>query len=153
MTTPKPTSFPRGSCIAIVTASWYEEVTSFMLERARSYLGEKWAPRTKIHWVPGCFELPLAAQWLAADKQVLAVIALGCVIRGETPHFEHVCRAATDGLLQTGLRYDKPVGYGLITANTMDQAKRRSKSKAAEATEAVLKMLSFKLEMTTKAER
>ena len=95
--------------------------------------------------VPGSFELPLGAQRAAATAD--AVVALGTVIRGGTPHFEYVCQAATQGLMDVSLRSDVPVGFGLLTCDDEQQALDRaglpdsSEDKGAEAAEAVLALL------------
>jgi 6,7-dimethyl-8-ribityllumazine synthase len=101
--------------------------------------------------VPGAYELPLAASWLAKDgwrgAPLHAIVALGCVVRGETPHHEHVARGACDGLLRVALETGVPVGLGVITADTLAQAEARSGAaggkggnKGAEAADAALRM-------------
>jgi 6,7-dimethyl-8-ribityllumazine synthase len=95
--------------------------------------------------VPGAFELPLAAQW-AAEDGADAIIALGVVIQGDTPHFDYVCKAATDGLNRVQLDYSVPVGFGLLTVDTEKQALDRAgldgskEDKGAEAVEAAILM-------------
>ena len=79
-------------------------------------------------WVPGAFEIPLAAQALAADHD--AVICLGCVIRGETAHFEHVAGQAAAGIMRVGLDTGKPVVFGVLTTENLDQALARSEARA-----------------------
>jgi len=80
--------------------------------------------------VPGSFELPLAAKRLAARKDVDAVIALGAVIRGDTPHFDHIAAEVTKGLAQVALEAGKPVAYGVLTTDTLEQAIERAGTKA-----------------------
>ena len=75
--------------------------------------------------VPGAFELPWGAQHLFEENQVDAVLTLGCVIKGDTPHFDFVCLGATNGVMQVGLKYNKPCVFGLITTLTEDQAEDR----------------------------
>jgi 6,7-dimethyl-8-ribityllumazine synthase len=95
--------------------------------------------------VPGAFELPLAAKW-AAEDDADVIIALGVVIQGETPHFDYVCKAATDGLTQVQLDYSIPIGFGLLTVDTAQQALDRAglpnskEDKGAEAVEAAVMM-------------
>ncbi|MEI8231979.1 MAG: 6,7-dimethyl-8-ribityllumazine synthase, partial [Actinomycetes bacterium] len=95
--------------------------------------------------VPGAFELPLAAKW-AIDDGADVVIALGVVIKGETPHFDFVCDAATSGLTQVQLATDTPIGFGLLTVDTVQQALDRAglpnskEDKGAEAVEAAISM-------------
>ncbi len=83
----------------------------------------------EIAWVPGAFEIPLTAQKMAA-KDYDAVICLGAVIRGATPHFEYVSGEVTKGIAQVGLNTGKPIIYGIITADTIEQAVERSGTKA-----------------------
>ena len=98
--------------------------------------------------VPGAFELPLAAQ-RAADQGAQAIIALGVVIQGETPHFDYVCSAATDGLTRVQLDSNVPVGFGLLTVNNEAEALARAgldgskEDKGAEAVQAALSMTSL----------
>jgi len=80
--------------------------------------------------VPGSFELPLAAKKLAARKDVDAVIALGAVIRGDTPHFDHIAAEVTKGLAQVALEAGKPVAYGVLTTDTLEQAIERAGTKS-----------------------
>jgi 6,7-dimethyl-8-ribityllumazine synthase len=102
----------------------------------------------EVFRVPGSFELPLAAQ-VAAESDFDAVVALGVIIRGGTPHFEYVCRAATDGLMRVNLDTGVPIGFGLLTCDTEEQAIARAglpesrEDKGAEAVHAVLAMLSL----------
>ena len=99
--------------------------------------------------IPGAFELPLAARY-AVDNGADAVIALGVVIRGETPHFDYVCKAATDGLTDLQLASKTPIGFGLLTVDTESQALSRAglegskEDKGAEAVQAALSMLQLR---------
>lgn len=102
-----------------------------------------------VERVPGAFELPLAARY-AIERGADAVIALGVVIRGETPHFDYVCNSATDGLTRVQLDSGVPIGFGLLTVDDESQAIARSglegskEDKGAEAVQAALAMLSLK---------
>ena len=95
--------------------------------------------------VPGAFEIPLAAKRLAASKKLDGIIALGTIIRGATPHFDYVAGECCKGLGQLGLQYDIPVGFGVLTVDTIEQAIERAGSKAgnkgADAALAVLEMM------------
>jgi 6,7-dimethyl-8-ribityllumazine synthase len=82
--------------------------------------------RVDVVQVPGSFELPLVAQEMAKTGKYAAVVCLGCVIRGDTDHYEYVCRAAADGILQAGLTTGVPVIFGVLTCETMDQAVDRA---------------------------
>ncbi len=92
--------------------------------------------------VPGAFELPLVCQKLAASKKYDGIIALGAVIRGATPHFDYVCAEASKGIAQVTLAHEIPIGFGLLTCDTIDQAIERAGSKAGnkgvEATMALI---------------
>jgi 6,7-dimethyl-8-ribityllumazine synthase len=97
--------------------------------------------------VPGAFEMPLAAQRLAASKRFDAIIALGAVIRGGTPHFEYVAGECTRGLTTVSLKYDIPVAFGVLTVDTIEQAIERAGTKAgnkgAEAAMSAIEMISL----------
>lgn len=97
--------------------------------------------------VPGTFELPSVAQWLC-NTGCDAVIALGCVIRGETPHFDYVCQGATDGIMQVGLSTNKPCIFGVLTTENHDQAMQRCGGthghKGKESAQTALWMLAIK---------
>lgn len=118
-----------GMRFGIVVSRFNGTITESLLEAALAALRRHSAAEADINIVrvPGAFELPLAAQRLMARRSHYdALIALGCVIRGGTPHFEYVCRACTDGLLQVGLKFDIPVGFGVLTTDTTAQAEARA---------------------------
>ncbi|MFN5548203.1 MAG: 6,7-dimethyl-8-ribityllumazine synthase, partial [Bacteroidota bacterium] len=98
--------------------------------------------------VPGSFELPLAAQWMAERKDTDAVICLGCVIQGDTPHFDYVCQGVTYGIMKVNLKYGKPVAFGVVTTLNKKQALERAGgklgNKGEEAALTVVKMLEIK---------
>ena len=100
-----------------------------------------------LAWVPGAFELPLIAQKLAGSKKYVAVICLGAVIRGDTDHYDYVCKAAADGILQVGLTTEIPVLFGVLTCDTDEQALDRAGGKAgnkgADVALAALEMVSL----------
>lgn len=133
-----------GYRIAIVASSWHTQVMDGLIDGARTTLSEAHADFELIR-VPGSFELPIVVQ--AALRTYDAAIALGVVIRGGTPHFEFVCEAATAGLNRVGLDAQKPIGFGLLTCDTEDQALDRaglpgsSENKGREAAEATLMTL------------
>ena len=97
--------------------------------------------------VPGSFELTLAAQWMAEKKDIDAVICLGCVIQGETRHFEFICQAVAQGITNVGLKFNKPVIFGVLTPDTKQQAIDRAGgkhgNKGDEAAITAIKMLGF----------
>jgi len=139
--------------VAVVAAQWHTEVMDGLVAGAEKALAEIGAHHD-LYRVPGSFELPLVAQALAtASAGYDAVIALGVVIRGGTPHFEYVCAAATDGLNRVALDHGTPIGFGLLTCDTEEQAldraglpgsredKGREAVEAAVATALVLKQI------------
>ena len=113
----------RGVRVAVVAASWHEDVMSGLLAGARSYLAELGADVDEVR-VPGSFEIPIVAARVARTHDV--VVALGVIIRGGTPHFEYVCNAVTDGLGRVALDSGTPVGFGILTCDTLDQALDRA---------------------------
>jgi 6,7-dimethyl-8-ribityllumazine synthase len=129
--------------VAVVAASWHEQVMDGLLAGAREALHAYRVESSDVFRVPGSFELPLVAQ-VCAQQGYDAVVALGVVIRGGTPHFEYVCSAATDGLNRVSLDTGIPIGFGLLTCDTDEQALDRaglegsSESKGYEATAAAL---------------
>ena len=131
----------RGLRVAVVASSWHDTVMDALLAGAVRTLEEAGA-RYDLIRVPGAFELPIVAKAAAAEHD--AVVALGVVIRGGTPHFEYVCAAATDGLTRVALDTGVPVGFGLLTCDDEAQALDRaglpgsSEDKGREAVEAAL---------------
>ena len=129
--------------VAVVAASWHEQVMDGLVAGAQHALDRYQVGSPDVVRVPGSFELPVVAQALAREGYD-AVVALGVVIRGGTPHFEYVCSAATDGLNQVALETGVPVGFGLLTCDTEEQALDRAgldgsrEDKGYEATAAVL---------------
>lgn len=138
---------PRGQRIGIVVSRFNELITERLLAGARACLLDHGVAESDVEvvWVPGAWELPLAAQRLIRSRQCAAVVALGCVIRGDTPHFEFVAGAAATGLASVATTHDVPVGFGVLTTDTMDQALDRAGGKGGnkgwEAGLAVLEML------------
>ena len=128
--------------VAVVAASWHTEVMDGLLAGARRALDAHGVTDVEIVRVPGTFELPVVADALAEEHD--AVVALGVVVRGGTPHFEYVCSAATDGLTRVALDHGIPVGFGVLTCDTEEQALDRaglegsSEDKGWEATAAAL---------------
>ena len=132
----------RGLRVAVVAASWHTEVMDGLLEGSRRALAHAGVTDVTEVRIAGSFELPVAAAVLAPEHD--AVIALGVVVRGGTPHFEYVCQAATQGLTDVAVRTGTPVGFGLLTCDTVEQALDRaglpgsSEDKGAEAAEAAV---------------
>jgi 6,7-dimethyl-8-ribityllumazine synthase len=140
-----------GKKFVIVVSEWNDVITERLLNGAVTGLKNKdvSADNIILETVPGCFELPFAAKISALNHKPDAVICLGCVIKGETPHFDYVCQAATQGILQVGLSTNIPVIFGVLTVNTLEQALERSGgqygNKGIEAAYAALKMMNFKI--------
>ena len=111
--------------VAVVAARWHEQVMAGLLDGARRGLREAGVADPTVVRVPGSFELPVAARRLAGAGYD-AVVALGVVIRGGTPHFEYVCAAATDGLTRVSVDTGVPVGFGVLTCDVEEQAYERS---------------------------
>ena len=114
--------------IAVVSARWNSHVTLRLLEGVRRGLAEAGVPDAQIteDWVPGAFELPLAAKTWALSGRVDAVICLGCVIRGETTHYESVAGECASGIQQAQLETGVPIAFGALTVENLDQALARS---------------------------
>ena len=115
----------------IVVSEWNEEVTESMFEGAISTIISMGGDRDKIIRlnVPGSFELTMGAQHLANQDRIDTVICLGCVIQGETRHFDFICQAVAQGITAVGLKYNKPVIFGVLTTNTLQQALERAGGK------------------------
>lgn len=125
--------------ILIVNANYYKEISLGLIKNAKKILPKK--SKIKIINVPGVFEIPITiSKYL---KKFDAFIALGCVIKGQTPHFEFISRASTNAIMKLSIDSKKPIGNGIITCLNMSQAKAR-KTKGAEAAKAIISVLSQK---------
>ena len=127
--------------VAVVVSKFNGEITSRMLESALGELDEVGVPREAVLVmpVPGAFELPLAAMALAKTRRYACIVALGCVIRGETPHFEYVASEAASGLQVAAIETGVPVSFGVLTVDTREQAEERI-DRAADAVRTALEM-------------
>lgn len=130
-------------------------ITEAMLNGAIQALTANGVANADIRVVrcPGSYEIPLTAQWLLEDDTIDGVIALGVVIRGGTPHFEYVCDAVNKGILELNLRYSKPVAFGVLTTDNVQQALDRTGdkgNKGGEAALALLEMLNIKAKINKK---
>jgi 6,7-dimethyl-8-ribityllumazine synthase len=127
--------------VGVVVSRFNGDVTGRMLERALERLGELGVPRelVTVMPVPGAFELPLAAMALAKTRRYACLVALGCVVRGETPHWGYVAGEAASGLQLAALETGVPVAFGVLTVDTTEQAEARV-GKAAEAVDSALEM-------------
>lgn len=135
--------------IGIVVSEWNDQVTESLYSAALETLLKHGVKKDNIYRknVPGSFELTLGAQWLAEIKDIDAVICLGCVIQGETRHFDFICDAVAHGITKVGLKFNKPVIFGVLTPNTLQQALDRAGgkhgNKGDEAAITAIKMLGF----------
>jgi 6,7-dimethyl-8-ribityllumazine synthase len=118
--------------IAIVVSKFNEFITERLLEGAKECFISRGYDVSKIDVVkvPGAFEIPVTASRLAASKKYAAIVCLGAVIRGATPHFEYVSQSVTDGILRVSLDYGIPVIFGILTTNNIEQAMERSGGKS-----------------------
>lgn len=148
-----PTAVPDGSLytVAVVAAEWNPEVTGAMLNGAVSTLREHGVKEENIivRHVPGTFELTTAADLLlGSDPSLDAVICIGCVIQGETRHFEFICQAVSQGLSNVAIKHSRPVIFSVLTCDTMQQALDRAGgrhgNKGVEGAVTALKMCKFK---------
>ena len=138
-----------GSRVAIVVSSYHRNITGKLLDGATETLTGIGISNDDIFtaWVPGSWEIPLAAQRLLETDKWDAVICLGCVIRGETTHDQHINTTISNALGMISLDYSKPIAFGVLTCNTLQQAEARCGgavgNKGIEAAEAVLHMLAL----------
>lgn len=136
-----------GLRFVILCARFHEDIGRALLDGALSALREHGAndDDVEVAWVPGSFELPLAAQAAARRANVAGVICLGAVVRGETPHFDFVSHAAATGILRAGMETGKPVTFGVLTTETVEQAYERAGgklgNKGADAARAAIEMV------------
>lgn len=135
--------------VAIIVSEWNEAVTEALYTGAYDTLMEHGISKEHIirKNVPGSFELSLAAQYMASDDTIDAVICLGCVIQGETRHFDFICQAVAQGITDVSLKYNKPAIFGVLTPNSQQQALDRAGgkhgNKGDEAAITAIKMLNF----------
>lgn len=139
--------------VGIVTSTWNPEVTDSLHSAARQHLLDCGIQSENIveTRVPGSYELPLAAQFMMEREDIDGVVCLGCIIQGETRHFDFIADAVAHGIMQVNLNYNSPVSFGVLTTNDHQQALERSGgkhgNKGIEAASALISML--KLKVTT----
>jgi len=140
---------PPAGRFALVVPRFNALVTESLLAGCRDTLGRHGVAedRVDVAWVPGSFEVPLTARRLAASGRYAAVICLGCVIRGETAHFDHVAGQAAAGVMQAGLETGVPVIFGILTTDSVEQALNRAGlkggNKGADAALAAIEMVNL----------
>ncbi|MBU1637705.1 6,7-dimethyl-8-ribityllumazine synthase [bacterium] len=143
----KSGSLQANSRIAILVSQYHSKITDALLEGALTEVRAAGVPEASIDvlYLPGAFELSVAAKKAASRADISAVICLGCVIQGETPHFDYICRSVAMGIMRAAQDSGKPVTFGVITANTPEQAFERAGgsvgNKGAEAAKAALDLL------------
>jgi len=132
--------------MAAIVAGFHREIAERLLEGARARLAESGLPEGRLdeRWVPGAYEAPMAAQALAKTGRYVAIMALGAVVRGETPHFRYVCDGAATGLMRVSLDTGIPCAFGILTCDTYAQAEARAGgevgNKGQEAADAAVAM-------------
>jgi 6,7-dimethyl-8-ribityllumazine synthase len=146
---------PKDACVVIVRTEWNNDIVSKLEEGCVRILNDH-NTAYKIITVPGAFEIPfgIKAYWDNAIDKPAAFIALGCVLRGGTPHFEYVSNAVTDGIVQLNLQLTSPVIFGVLTLDTQEQADERTGGKhghkGEEAAVTALKMIALTYSFTKK---
>jgi 6,7-dimethyl-8-ribityllumazine synthase len=107
--------------VAIISSSWHLDICNDLIAGAERALKAAKVKKISVKFVPGSFEIPLAAQH-AFEKGYDAVVAVGLVLEGETPHFDYVCQGVTQGVMDVQLKFSKPIGYGVLMCKNLDQA-------------------------------
>jgi 6,7-dimethyl-8-ribityllumazine synthase len=146
-----------GRRVAVAVARFNEVVTERLLDGALQTLRAQGVPddHIEVAWVPGAFELPLVCRWFAQSRRYDAVVMLGAVVRGGTDHYDYVCSGVTDGAMRVGLDTGVPIGFGVLTCATMEQALARAGgdagNKGADAVLAALAMADLHTRIDTAA--
>jgi len=144
--------------VALVVATFYSDLAEKLEAGARAALAEADISEIDTYTVPGAFELPLIARYAAESGRYAAIVALGAVIRGETDHYEYVCTETARGISQVSLLSGVPVGFGVLTVDSMDQALARvqggsKRDSAAHAVEGALAALKVKRSLSERPRR
>ncbi len=134
--------------IAVVVSRFNLEITQAMLQAAQGRLRELGIAESDldIFWVPGAFELPATVKLLAASRRYEGVLPLGCIIQGETAHFEHIARTVSDGLMKLSLECATPIVFGVLTTYTEEQARARI-AKGAEVAESLVQLIQLRKQL------
>ena len=142
----------RKAKVAIVSSQWHLDICDALVDGAKRACESAEVAEIRTEWVPGSFEIPLAATYLL-NNGYDAVVAVGLVLQGETPHFDFVCDGVTSGLMEAMLTLKKPIGFGVLMCNTLEQAIARAglpgsdEDKGFEAANAALQMLELQQRM------
>ena len=137
--------------VAIISSSWHLDICNDLIAGASRALKDAGITHTTVIHVPGSFEIPLASQ-IAFEQGYDAVVAVGLVLKGETPHFDYVCQGVTQGILDVSLKFSRPIGFGVLMCNTLEQAIARSgrpgsiEDKGFDSAVAAIRLLELKEE-------
>ena len=137
--------------VAIISSSWHLDICNDLIAGASRALKDVGITDTTVIHVPGSFEIPLASQ-IAFEQGYNAVVAVGLVLKGETPHFDYVCQGVTQGILDVSLKFSRPIGFGVLMCNTLEQAIARSgrpgsiEDKGFDSAVAAIRLLELKKE-------
>jgi 6,7-dimethyl-8-ribityllumazine synthase len=135
--------------VMIISSSWHLDICDELISGAKRALEKASVANIKVQYVPGSFEIPLAAQF-AFEAGFDAVVAVGLVLKGETPHFDYVCQGVTKGVIDVSLKYGKPIGFGVLMCNDLEQAVARSgragskEDKGYDSAVAIIELLHLK---------
>ena len=135
--------------VAIISSSWHLDICNDLIAGAQRALTAASIKNVEVIYVPGSFEIPLASQ-TAFEKGFDAVVAVGLVLEGQTPHFDYVCQGVTQGVMDVSLKFSAPIGFGVLMCNTLDQAIARSgrpgssEDKGYDSAVAAIKLLQLK---------
>nr|BAL56434.1 riboflavin synthase beta chain [uncultured Acetothermia bacterium]BAL59516.1 riboflavin synthase beta chain [Candidatus Acetothermum autotrophicum] len=129
--------------IAVVVSQFNREITQEMLKAAQEELRRSGVSEIEVFWVPGAFEIPATVKRLAQSGRYDGILPLGCVIKGETAHFEHIARVVTDALMRLTLECETPIVFGVLTPYTEEQAWARV-SKGAEVAKSLLELITLR---------
>ena len=135
--------------VAIISSSWHLDICNDLVAGAQRALTAAAIKNVEVIYVPGSFEIPLASQ-IAFEKGFDAVVAVGLVLEGQTPHFDYVCQGVTQGVIDVSLKFSAPIGFGVLMCNTLDQAIARSgrpgsvEDKGYDSAVAAIKLLELK---------
>ncbi|CAB4659289.1 unannotated protein [freshwater metagenome] len=135
--------------VAIISSSWHLDICNDLVAGAKRALQGAGITDVRTTYVPGSFEIPLAAQF-AFEEGYEAVVALGLVLEGQTPHFDYVCQGVTQGVLDVSLKFSRPIGFGVLMCNTLEQAIARcgrpesTEDKGFDSAVAAIRLLEIK---------
>ena len=144
--------------IGIVVSEWNSQITDALLKGALAQLKESGCADANIivKQVPGAYELTMGSQFMCEHTDVDAVVALGCIIKGDTPHFDFIAMGVTNGINAVALEYNTPIAFGVLTTNTLEQSQERSGgslgNKGSEAAAVAIRMAVLKQEFEDEAE-